>query len=248
VFSAHAYLLDHLEQSTVQNRVDFKSAPTTFSIAGGVVYDGSVNQPAASMIVPVFRCPSDSVGGKIPGSSYAGTNYVGNGGGGTLQSGSLTDSDGVFFKGSRIGLRDLTDGSTNTIAFAERLLGPGSSGNQSVADDAIRLMLELQDAGDPTLARCAVASNGETYFERGEKWILGNYGNTLYNHALPPNSRDWDCINLPQQKGRVTARSAHSGQVLTLNCDGSVRAISDVIDLSVWRALATRSGQEISQP
>ena len=42
---------------------------------------------------------------KDPGSLYAGTNYVGNGGGGTLQSGSLTDSDGVFFKGSRIGLR-----------------------------------------------------------------------------------------------------------------------------------------------
>jgi prepilin-type processing-associated H-X9-DG protein len=51
-------------------------------------------------------------------------------------------------------------------------------------------------------------------------------------------------MNLPQQKGRLTARSRHHGQVMTLMCDGSVRSQSENIDLEVWRALATRSGME----
>lgn len=248
VFSVHAYLLDHIEQATIQNRIDFKSAPSTFSIAGGVVYDGTANLPAASSIVPVFLCPSDRMGGRIPGSAYTGTNYAGNGGSGSVQSGSLTDADGVFFKGSRIGLRDLIDGSSNTIAFSERLLGPGNSDNRSVAENSEQMMLELQDAGDPTPGRCGSESNGESYRERGEKWVLGNYGNTLYNHALPPNSREWDCMNLPQQKGRLTARSWHHGRVMALLCDGSVRSWSNDVDLSVWRALATRATMDLVGP
>jgi prepilin-type N-terminal cleavage/methylation domain-containing protein len=248
VFSIHAFLLDHIEQSTIQNRVDFRSAPSTFSIAGGVVYDGSINLPAASNIIPVFLCPSDRMVGRVPPSVYAGTNYVGNGGSGTLQSGSLIDSDGVFFKASRIGLRDLIDGSSNTIAFSERLLGPGDMENRPVDANPAQLMLELQDAGDPTSGRCSSASAGETYRERGQKWILGNYGNTLYNHALPPNSPDWDCMNLPQQKGRLSARSSHHGTVMTLLCDGSVRSCSNNTDFRVWQALATRSALDLTGP
>jgi hypothetical protein len=43
----------------------------------------------------------------------------------------------------------------------------------------------------------------------------------------------------------VTARSFHPGLVETVLADASVRPIPDTIDLSVWRALATRAGGEV---
>jgi hypothetical protein len=43
----------------------------------------------------------------------------------------------------------------------------------------------------------------------------------------------------------VTARSYHTGIVNVLLMDGSVRSVSDQIDLTVWRALGTRMGNEV---
>ena len=74
---------------------------------------------------------------------------------------------------------------------------------------------------------------------------MGNYGNTLYNHYYPPNAGDWDCMNMQQQKALSTARSFHSGGVLALLCDGSVRFIGSNVDLQLWRAAATRAGSEV---
>jgi prepilin-type N-terminal cleavage/methylation domain-containing protein/prepilin-type processing-associated H-X9-DG protein len=42
----------------------------------------------------------------------------------------------------------------------------------------------------------------------------------------------------------ITARSYHSGLVNAAMMDGSVRAVSDTIELTVWRALSTRAGNE----
>ncbi len=245
VFSAHAYLLPFVEQANLQSLVDFSSAPTTFSIGGGGVFDGSANADAASTAVPFFLCPSDG-SERIPGSSFAATNYAGNAGSGLVAAGSLDNADGVFFRGSRIGFRHLTDGTSHTAAFSERPLGTGSSPTTSDAIDADRDVLELPFGSDPSETICANASAGSLFTERGGKWILGNYGNTLYNHALPPNAAIWDCMDMRQQKARMTARSNHPGGVHVVFCDGSVRFISDGIDLVAWRALATRAGGEVA--
>jgi prepilin-type N-terminal cleavage/methylation domain-containing protein/prepilin-type processing-associated H-X9-DG protein len=42
----------------------------------------------------------------------------------------------------------------------------------------------------------------------------------------------------------ITARSYHSGLVNAAMMDGSVRTLSDAIELTVWRALSTRAGGE----
>jgi prepilin-type N-terminal cleavage/methylation domain-containing protein len=233
VFSTHAYLLPYLEQENLQRRIDFASAPVTFSIAGGPTYDGTANLPAATTVVKTYLCPADPTGERVPSTVFGATSYAANAGSGNVDSGSLTFADGVFFLGSTVGFRDLLDGSSNTVAFSERTLGPGVlSTNQA------RMIREL-----PNAAGCSSAG-GSWNAERGAKWILGNYGNTLYNHALPPNSAEADCMDFRQQKGRFAARSAHTGGVMILVCDGAVRFVMDGTSLEVWQALATRSGGE----
>ncbi len=246
VFPLHAYLLEYLEQTAIRQKIDFAQAPTTFSVAGGVVYDGSANLAAAQAIVPIFQCPSDSTAGRVPGSEFGATNYAGNAGSGLKQFGSLTEADGVFFKGSRVGPRDLADGTSNTVAMSERLKGPGTEAAGELESDAQRLMLEIPAGNDTTPSVCASAASGNPYADRGAKWILGNYGNTLYNQYYPPNAATtWDCMNLQQQKALTAARSQHAGGVMVLLCDASVRFASDEVDLALWRALATRRGNEV---
>jgi prepilin-type N-terminal cleavage/methylation domain-containing protein/prepilin-type processing-associated H-X9-DG protein len=241
VFSAHAHLLPFLEQEGLQRAIDFSAAPVTFSVAGGPIYDGAANHPAATTAVKTYLCPADSVGDRVPGSAYGATSYAANAGSGAVDFGSLTRSDGVMFLGSAVGFRDLLDGSSQTAAFSERTVGPGQ-----VSGGRGRLILERPPGADPSPAECD-AEAGTWNPERGAKWILGNYGNTLYNHALPPNPPGiWDCMDVRQQKGRLAARSGHPGGVSVLFCDGGVRFVPSGTSAVVWRALATRAGGEVA--
>jgi prepilin-type N-terminal cleavage/methylation domain-containing protein/prepilin-type processing-associated H-X9-DG protein len=239
IFSAHARLLPFIEQQNLQNRIDFSAPPTTFSIVGGPTYDGTANFLPATTVVKAFLCPADIGDGHVPGSPYGATSYAANAGSGTVALGSLTGADGVFYLGSAIGFRDLVDGSSQTAAFAERALGPGSG----VTGDPRRLILVRPAGTDPTPAGCDAAA-GNWFTERGGKWILGNYGNTLYNHYYLPNPDTWDCMNIQQQKALAAARSAHPGGVTVLFCDGSVHFLRNNISLPIWRGLSTREGGE----
>jgi prepilin-type N-terminal cleavage/methylation domain-containing protein/prepilin-type processing-associated H-X9-DG protein len=247
VFSAHAYLLHHLELGLVGDAIDFSKAPTTFTVAGGVVHDGTVNLAAAKARHSVLQCPTDPLADGVPESEFGSTNYAANSGSGLVAWGSLTDADGVFYKGSRIGLRDIVDGSSQTVAMSERLHGPGPRDSAELETDVQRLMLEIPGGSDTTPAACAMTTSGNCYRERGAKWILGNYGNTLYDHFYTPNAATWDCMNLQQQKALTAARSLHTGGVMALFCDGSARLASDTTDASIWRALATRESGELVQ-
>ena len=131
-------------------------------------------------------------------------------------------ADGVFFTASAVRLEDVSDGTSGTALFAERPLGGGTGDT-----DPRRVMTELPGATDPTPAACA--SGSALNPERGGKWIVGNYGNTLYNHADRPNPPTPDCTNATQQKGRMAARSLHAGLAVVGFADGSVRCVSDAI-------------------
>lgn len=104
-------------------------------------------------------------------------------------------------------------------------------------------MLQLTAGSDPSPANCTAAA-GDTFTERGSKWILGNYGNTIYNHYYTPNPSDWDCMNIQQQKALLSARSYHPGGVNVEYCDGSVEFARDDIDVQLWRAVSTRNGHD----
>ncbi len=252
VFSAQAALLPHLDGDVLHRRIDYDAAPVTFGIGGGVTFDGSANAPAAGVAVPTFLCPADGAvrvpGLDLPPDRFGGTNYAANAGSGLKDHGSLADADGVFYTGSAIGFRDLRDGATQTAAFSERPLGPGGTASPGDTPDPLqtaRLVREIPGGGAPTPAACLADAPGGWFAQRGGKWILGNYGNTLYDHALAPNAAAWDCMNQRQQQARMTARSDHHGGVLLLLCDGAVRFVADTVDLTTWQAAATRAGGEV---
>jgi prepilin-type N-terminal cleavage/methylation domain-containing protein len=243
VFSAHALLLPYCEETSLKGLVNFSAPPTTFTLGSGEVLDGSSNLRAATTVVDLFLCPSDATGGRAGGSEFGGTNYAASAGSGTIEFGSLRgdEADGVFLSGRGIELREIQDGTSYTAAFSERTLGTGRT-PEAEPEPIDRYMWELPVDGVPTVEACAAAASGAWYSERGAKWILGNYGNTLYNHHWPPNAAEWDCMNKTQQQGLLAARSAHVGGVFVLYCDGSVRFADEAIEVGVWRAIASRNG------
>src|SRR5437762_6357605 len=160
IFSAHAYLLPYVEQENLGQLIDYAAPPATFALLDGSIYDGTRNYPAATMPLKLFQCPSDTSTGRVLGSVYGATSYAANAGSGLLAFGSLTSSDGVFFLGSTVGLRDLLDGSSNTAAFSERLLGSGITFTETLPADSQRQMLQLPGAADTTPAACSARGDG----------------------------------------------------------------------------------------
>ena len=245
VYSPQAYLLPYLEQANLEELIDYD---VKFFGADAPTWGNAL---AARTSVSVYTCPSDQEG--VPGSEFGATSYVGNVGSGLIDNGRLTTfgvsgplPDGVFFEGSMISFRDLRDGSSNTVAFSEMLLGSGlASLSGNPPSDAQRELLLLPGGPPTTEGACTPSGAGSWWANRGVRWMQGSYGYALYNHFYGPNSSTYDCNNQHRTHGLTSARSAHSGGVAVLLCDGSVRFIGENIDLDNWRALATRSGGEI---
>jgi hypothetical protein len=193
----------------------------------------------------MFLCPSDR--GYVQGMNFGPTNYVACTGSGTIDDGDLrSGGDGAFFDSSKIGLRKVTDGSAHTAAFSESLLGPGTQvvTTGTVPQDANLQVLELSGGSSTTPADCT-AGSGTWSSARGAKWINGHYGDTLYNHYYLPNAAEWDCGNGYHNKSICAARSTHPGGVYTMFLDSHVEFVVNQIDLTVWRAYATRAGDEV---
>jgi prepilin-type processing-associated H-X9-DG protein/prepilin-type N-terminal cleavage/methylation domain-containing protein len=230
VHSSLSRLLPYCEQANVQNLIDYAQP-----------LSAAVNVNASQQAISIFLCPSDGASGRVPGMLDAGSNYVANNGSGTVAYGLIASGDGVFTQAPQ-GFKNLSDGSSNTAAFSESLLGAGTATGQNPRME----VLEIPGGGDTTPGACESAS-GTWSGTRGGKWIDGHYGNTLYNHFYTPNPRQWDCGNGSHNKGLSTARSNHPNGVNVLFCDGSVRFANDSIDLFTWRAVSTRAGREISE-
>jgi prepilin-type N-terminal cleavage/methylation domain-containing protein/prepilin-type processing-associated H-X9-DG protein len=237
VFSVHSYLLPYVEEENLQDLIDYSSPPLTFGS-----FSGAANAKAAETVIPFFLCPSDN--GHVPGLTFGPTNYVANTGTGTVLFGHLANGgDGVFFDGSQIAIRRITDGTAHTAAFSESLLGDSQPSSGAVPLSSRLHVLELASGSDTTDTACG-AGTGTWSSVRGAKWINGHYGDTLYNHYYPPNSEHWDCGNAFHNKALTSARSTHPGGAQLLFCDGHASFIEETIELAIWRALATRAGAE----
>ncbi|MCE5269253.1 MAG: DUF1559 domain-containing protein [Planctomycetaceae bacterium] len=257
-YSPLARLLPYCEQDGLQSLIDFSIYP---GHPGKDLLPAAL-RPAAATAVPMFLCPSDDekpvhdlalVSNNSQTIRYAGSNYAMNAGDGTdvynNQIGFMANpNNGICFVSAKLGFCDITDGTSNTVAFTESLRGPGSSLARGDAADT-----QVYRASPCSPALATTADNGGlaavlpsvTGWEgmRLAVWLRGcsPAGPTL-NGRFTPNSPIPD---LTSGSAKITAaRSRHPGGVNVCLCDGSVRFISDPIGRDVWHSLWTRAGGE----
>jgi prepilin-type N-terminal cleavage/methylation domain-containing protein/prepilin-type processing-associated H-X9-DG protein len=245
VFSPQARLLPYVEQDNLHRLLDFTAPPLDFFGTGTNPNDNASANCPSKLDIKMFLCPSDSALTKVPGSNYGAINYVANVGSGLIDGGVIASGDGVFTQ-TPLSFSDVTDGSTNTAAFSESLLGNGISSSGRTPKDYRRERYMVAGSTVPTPGVCDSASGGGWDGGiRNSKWINGHYGDALFNHYYAPNARTWDCGNLSNNRALSSARSSHVGGVNVLFLDGSVRTVLDSINVDQWRALSTRAGGEV---
>ena len=233
-FSAQAYLLPFVEQDNLQNLIDFTMPTST-----------GVNLAAAETPVKLLVCPSDPGNGKVLGSVYAGNNYVANVGTG-INGGDYVTGDGVFLLNAHLKFADIVDGTSNTAAFSELLIGMGGTGTGPQYPR--KQFVLLPGSTVPSAATCGAGPSAAWSGNRGDRWINGGYLSTCYNLYTTPNPDNFDCINAANNFGLAAARSGHPGGVNLMLCDGSVRFVSNSVSLASWQAVATRDRGDMAGP
>jgi prepilin-type N-terminal cleavage/methylation domain-containing protein/prepilin-type processing-associated H-X9-DG protein len=258
-WSFQAQMLSYLEQQALFNALNFSlEGPGEATGANSTVYNAKVAS---------FLCPSDtsagtagragspninSYDGCIGTTTYTANDFVNPG-----------DTNGCFAFRIPYGLRDIIDGSSNTVTLSEHICSPSNS-NVSTG----QLIMGAGNSGDQFfdantnpaaitagLATCNtafVASNISN--THGHYWGVGHMGATLFNTIVTPNSKQYQwggcrpgCSAGCDAADMVysNAQSYHSGGV---NCgmgDGSVKFIKDSVNPTTWWALGTRANKEV---
>ena len=128
-FSAQARLLPYMEQSNLQNQLDFTQPAFTGPYNALMPNPQFVNAFATQ--VPVFLCPSDPADPMNTetgtGYSYAGINYMISYGSGTGANYDLRwKTDGIIYENSKVRFANITDGASNTVAMSETIRSIGA--------------------------------------------------------------------------------------------------------------------------
>lgn len=241
--SAHALLLPYMDQANVYNRIDFN-----------VRYDMAPNNTVDNTIIPAFLCPSDL---KYPDGN-PGNNYVVSAGPSLWWRVGQGDQVGMFNFSKPTRLRDVLDGSSNTIAASERTVGDNNGGKFNVKTDLVRA--QAFPGGMPnsyaTKAQLdaygvqALTGTTNTHSHVNREWMNGIGGQTVFNTLNVPNSPNPDAhpcggCGWYDSAGVWSARSRHTGGAHVLMGDGAVRFASDNIDTSLWQHLGSTSGEEV---
>lgn len=152
-----------------------------------------------------------------------------------------------------VAMREITDGTSNTMLMMEMLQAPTGGPPDSLIDRRARLWIPASSTVQistfllPNSTWCGDSGGGG----RGE-------GGTVVDPKTGCGPDLAFCIDrpdlgLPCSRGGAAAaytmasRSRHPGGVSIAMCDASVRMVTDGIDLQVYRAISTRAGDEVAQ-
>jgi prepilin-type N-terminal cleavage/methylation domain-containing protein/prepilin-type processing-associated H-X9-DG protein len=251
-WSLQARLLPQLEQGNLQNLINW-SLP--YGMQGNV----------AQTRVATYLCPSEvndqerpSPKDHDPNFTYYPLTYGGNFGTWLVYDPRTGRSgNGIFAPNQRVRMGSITDGTSNTIAFAEvKAFNPYLRDSGTPAD---------ANSPAPMTPASVLAFGGNFKTNSGHtEWVDSRVHQSGFTTAFAPNtrvlftkddivydvdfnsSREGRSLNQPTYAA-VTSRSYHTGGVNTGLCDGSVHFITQSIDLAVWRALGSRAGGEVTQ-
>ncbi|RMF38916.1 MAG: DUF1559 domain-containing protein [Planctomycetota bacterium] len=251
-WGVHGRILPFLEQSNLYNQVDLTI--------------GWDFQPAIDGLrIATYQCPSDPKAGIVrdPGQGRPHlwpTNYGFNMGTWfVFDPRTRRGGAGVFYPNSFLRFADVIDGTSNTLLAAE-----------------VRAWTPYwRNGGPPTTSipnsiaeAAAIVASGVQFKSTGHtEWPDGRVHHTGFTTTLAPNTdlvqvhagtthhfvdyNSWqegkNGANGNPSYAMITSRSYHTGVVQVSLVDGSVRSITENIDLKIWRSISTRAGGEVAQ-
>jgi prepilin-type processing-associated H-X9-DG protein len=210
-------LLPYLEQTAVYDRIDF-CRPV----------EDPVNAAARLTAIRVFRCPSDSgstaaftiVNAALkPITEAATTSYAASSGPAELED-IPGPREGVFYRNSRIGITNITDGTSTTCLIGDRAfswsMAPWAGAVQGgvVLGGPLNPARQSPDATEPAPYMC-LAQTREINDRDDRDGALDDY------------------------------YSEHPGGMNMLFADGGVRFLRQTLDPIVFAAMGTRAGGEV---
>jgi len=232
----------------------------------------ATNYEAIVQDLPVFLCPSDGSQGFVTVQANrpnGRTNYTQSLGYATgiddhagisgraysSPGGGAAPFRGPFGRATSTRFGHVSDGLSNTAFFAEIKRGPGGGSAVNVADPTDSRWLTCSRESDNATLRptngnrdypAACNTAGTSSCVKGLQYFRGLTIYNYYTHTMTPNSRNRDCHEgqAAYYAGHFAARSYHTGIAHVLMGDGSVRGVSDNIDLAVWRAVGSMQGGE----
>jgi prepilin-type N-terminal cleavage/methylation domain-containing protein/prepilin-type processing-associated H-X9-DG protein len=240
-------VLPYLEQVQMYNAANMSQASTGFA-------NSTVTQSKLSL----FNCPADPLAGAMWLSPTPTTvpnrakgNYVVNWGNSDYEQ-NMTQADSfapaslgafgsvVSIRGpfrvnntttviTPYGIRDITDGTSNTMMASEVKIVADFNGRSDARGD---IWSGTTKCG--YMYTAATAPNSLTPDQLDGKSGCPNPGSDPPCFQASGSQREFNA-----------ARSFHGGGVDVLFCDGSVKFIKDTINLTTWRALSTKDGGEI---
>jgi prepilin-type N-terminal cleavage/methylation domain-containing protein/prepilin-type processing-associated H-X9-DG protein len=229
------YILQEIEQPALYANFDKirRERPEVVDWFGNGTYAAT---PIGDQHLKAMDCPShpfndEKMSNGTGMEHLARGNYAacyGKGGYGVVYTDGLA-TGGVFGNNSKVKISDITDGASNTIALSEvKYRTPSTTGPS------------FQDV-------------------RGT-WGYATMGGNVFSTQTGPNSavadRVWGCRSMPSEGMPCTsssdypnlfaaARGYHPGGVNVSMADGSVRFVSDNINLTVWQAMGSRAAGEV---
>ena len=252
-WSVQARLLPYLEQANLQNLINFN-----------LPYSNAFNLEAAKTRVAVYICPSeindkaalDSSGNpRTYPLSYAANLGTWN----IYTPTTLAGGDGAFAINLKARPANMTDGLSNTIAFSEVKAFATRFSNGATSAAAVPAVAPTSASAIPAMIDASVTPKDSSHTE----WVEGKSSqsgftttftpNTVVSHTSGGTTYDLNFFHISEgaagatnpSYAAITSRSFHTGGVNLLLMDGSVRFLSNGVPLTTWRALGTRSGNDI---
>ena len=248
-FTAMTMILPYVEQGAIYDKITWSVRPE----------DNPNNQLFRLARINSYICPSDS---PYPDTNYpAYCNYKVSGGACFINYDTSALSGpvgmGIFRRDYETAMRDITDGTSNTIMLGECLLGDGTSAKFSMGDIVYAvggrpaLCIPTQAAMDTWGPTCEAGRSGSTYSSAGRRyWQTRIDDGSPFTPLVPPNWKYPNCSDSAWSTGYtfIGARSNHPGGAMHSLGDASVRFISETIDFDTYQALGgRRDGQVVGE-
>ena len=260
-FSAHSLLTPYMEQQLIGDMVADAITRNLRACEDGTnAMEGVYPDLQTTLRVASFVCPSDNDNFGVQFGNYAvcagATKLAG-------ASSSSADRNGVFNAGMFVKIGDISDGTAKTLLASEILTAQNTSGAGTLNKKDLARVREGSSVGGgvansyPAITEASINSAGASCLAItsingnwvGHRWYKGQYGRTVFNTLLKPNSAFPNCTfhcagcnyDGPGMHG---ARSNHPGSVVAVMADGSTRIVADSIDWQTWQRFGSRNDGE----